>query len=170
MTRQEKRQKVKTLRKRMNSLGMELLKVDPWVPITLGDDKEYRLEYSYGAAIEVFKETGKNINLLEISSLDLGNPEVFPVLLFAGLHTHHEGEFTDVNDLLQVVRMRHLVYYITCIATALDAAQPDRDEVDDLAQQLKEVMEEEPELPLAQMNTFSDSGPSVEISDAPNLT
>lgn len=173
MTLQQKRLKMKELRNRLTTRGLELIKADPWVPIRLADDKVYRLEFSWAAAVEVFRETGININLGQLDMNKIMHMEVFPALLHAGLFVHHEkdlvvdGEPLTQDELMFKVNPRYMVYYATCITQALEAIQPDQQEMEDIISELEATAKEVPEAPLAMMNISSSSGADVELSDAP---
>lgn len=167
MTTPERLQRIKKLRNQLGNLGMELLKVDPWISITLNDNQEYKLEYSYGAALEVFEATGLNINVLEIRMADILKPSVFPELLLAGFSAHEPMLHSKgVDALMSMISMRHMTYYATCIAKAMEAAQPDAQEVNDIVNEIQSALKEEPESPLAQTSTSSDFGADVEFSGA----
>lgn len=163
----EKLAKTKELRKRLSNIGMNIVKADPWVPITLRDGTRYKLEYSFGAVLEVFRETGLNINLGQIQAHQILAQDVFPILLAAGLRTHHAGDPLLVEDglLLDHVAMRHMLYYAECISQALDAVQPDQEELDAILEELRENAKESVDAPLVPMPISSDSGQDVEIVD-----
>lgn len=166
----EKIQKVRQLTKRLEGLNQEIISVDPWVEIVLGDKKTYKLEYSYGATKRVMRKTGLNLNVIDLSARDVMNDEIFPTLLFEGLTTHHKDAFPDEDALLDVVQRRHMSYYMACMQKALESAQPDQEKMREILQELQDVstqQEEEQETPLAEMPSSSSSGQNVKIMESP---
>lgn len=113
-----------------------IVKADPWVPLILRG-KEYKLEYSWGAVKDVYRKTGKNINAGEVTLRDLADPDFVCLMLRSGLLTHHSDEFGSkvLEEMEHYLTMRHMTYYTTTIQFALEAIQPD---VDDLTRVLGE--------------------------------
>jgi hypothetical protein len=158
------------VKSKMDNLTFNILKVDPRVPIVLredGHEVEYFLEYSLGAAIEVFKKTELNINSVTLSPSQIADLTLFPLLLEAGLRTHQPHVFRDGSDkLMSMVSVRHMTYYVACISKALEAIQPDQQQMAEILEDMKEAREDDP---LVLTNTSLSSGPDVEILDAPML-
>src|SRR6266849_5509941 len=129
---------------RIEGLGLRIMKVDPRVPITLprdGADVQYYIELSAGAAIEINRKTGININTTIITPEQITNIDVFASLLLYGLRTCQPKEFADIDEaaLLHMVSMRHMTYYLACIGKALEAIQPDHDEIEEIMADMREV-------------------------------
>lgn len=124
---------------------------DPWVPIKFRD-AEYRLEYSYLAAQEVMRLTGKNIFTGELKVEDLGDMQVLVGVLLCGLHTH-QPDMTDAQ-LASLLTLKHRMYYVHCISKAMEVTQPDYDQLQDIIGDIQamttqlEAMGEEKESPL----------------------
>ena len=170
MTSKERLKKLSNIRNRMTNLNMEIVRADPWIPIIIGT-QEYHLEYSLKAALDIFRETGFNVNLDEITLDKVANLNVLPKLLLYGLDSTTDGEdhgFRTEDDILNALNPRYMVYYTSCIMKALTAIQPDEEAMQELIEQLREtIKEEDTTRPLAEMPTSSDSGDGVEILDAP---
>lgn len=144
----------------LRNLAFQTVKVDPWVPITLGDGVERKLEFSFGAVVEIFQNTGFNINNGEVSASDLMDKKLAATLLKAGVSTHHpEVQKMDDPAFYHLLQMRHFEYYRACLMEALNAAQPDPEEVEKIfAVDESEEKKEPVELPLPVTPISSTSG------------
>lgn len=146
-------------RERFQDEMTNIVKSDPWVPIIMADaenrtkDREYKLEFNFGAAERVFRETGLNFQSGEIQNADLTNLDLFFALLTAGLETHHP-ELDDPSKVKRLARMKHMGYYTFCIQRAMEATMPD-------LEQLRSVFGEAP--PVQPEGTAEEgSGPLLE--------
>jgi hypothetical protein len=170
MTNERRLQQMIERRDAMQAMTLNVVSCDPWVPMTLSG-AEYKLEYSFKAAKEVFRATGRN--LFEVGAGDLIDEAVFEAVLVAGMRKHQPSLVAD--DVLDLVPMRHLEYVRTCIMLALQAQEPDPR---DVARKLAEIDERydedrQQELPLAEPElgaTYSGSGHDAPILEFPNAT
>ena len=165
MTTEEKLKKSIDAQRKIAELGLRIIESDPWVPVRFFND-EFRLEFSYGAVKEVFRRTGITIGFDELTTMQLGSPELMFTLLFCGLQVHHSGLFSKVEDLENAISPRHKNYYVTVLSQALRAVEPDPEEMFRI---MAEAQEDDSQPPLLPVGISSDSGHDVEILDAPSL-
>lgn len=122
----------------------ELSKSDPWYPILLGskdNEREYKLEFSFGAVRRLFQDTGLDISASDIQMDHLGNMELLLKVLTAGLSTHHPDITEEaVADLLN---MRRRVYYAFVVSKAMQATQPDLEDIQELVNDVNSLQDME---------------------------
>lgn len=157
-------QKAIKLQNDLQELTIRTVDSDPWVPIKIGP-RELKFELSYGAVCEVFRETGLVLNLLQITPSMIYDPRVFPKILMAGLRTHNEGLLAIYGDdakqeqaILAQIPIRHMNYYQTIILRALQAVEPDPEEIQRINEQYELSAEPETQDPLTGGSTSEDSG------------
>jgi hypothetical protein len=162
------------MRDKIQALSLNLVDSDPWVLIKLGPTT-YRLEYNYDAVVEVFRSTGIVLNLTNIMMGHLGDPNVFPALLEAGLRTHHGDLLMELErqgkKLTSLVPMRHLQYVHTCMMLALQAAEPEPADVQRVLEEVEEQYQEDKqvELPLEDAPSSDASGQGAPTLEFPTL-
>lgn len=143
MNAQQRMKKMFEIQHSMQDLSLRIVDSEPFVMMKLGG-KEYKYELSYQAAIEVFQKTGITIGVDSISSSLIMDVDVFPVLLVAGLRTHHEDEFADFeaskSAVLKRISMRHLNYFVAVVQAALQAVEPDSDQLAELTTAMHELV------------------------------
>lgn len=135
----------------------EIVKSDPWVPITLKDGT-YKLEFSYGAVKDVFRRTGKNLQNGEVTPQDIGDLDFMIAMMLDGLKANHPAfEDMELDTFSKKLSMRHMVYYAAMLNQALEAIQPDISDLERVYGELKQQQADEDsrELPFVQ-----DSKPS----------
>lgn len=131
-------------------------KTDPWVPIYFGTQL-FKLEYSFGAVRNFFRETGRNLNTGDIQMEDLADMELMVAVLLAGLKTHHP-ELTG-DDVADLISMKHRVYYAHTVVKALEATQPDMDQVLDAVGDMQDA--------ISKLEGTADETPLPEIVPSP---
>lgn len=120
--------KMKRFQEEFRKQMFNVVKSDPWVPITLGDGVERKLEFSYGAVVDVYQQTGFNINAGDINPSDLSNLDLLVALIQAGLATHDPTiKGMTMEQFRNLIRMKHVNYYIFAVQEAITATQPDQE-------------------------------------------
>lgn len=164
----ERLKKALAAQKRITEIGFKIVKTDPWVPMVIGG-QEYKYELSYGATLDVFRATGLLVGLNQITPSELAKPEIFAAMLLAGLRTHHEDEFPDdeatLNKLLRRIPMKHYNYYTTVMHTAMQATEPDIEEISEITDSLNSDAEDQAPLDLQPESTSNGSGPVVHFTE-----
>lgn len=143
-----------------NTRMENICKTDPWVTIQLrsGDDAEiFKLEFSYGAVRKLFRATGKNLNNGEIDMTELSDMDFMCEVLAAGLSTHHP-ELEDTEKVASLVSMRHRVYYAHRIALAMQATQPELEDLNEIMADLDALKDDESAGPLPEIVPSPTSG------------
>lgn len=144
-------------------------KTDPWINIRFGDTV-LKIEFSFGAVREFYRESGKNINSGDLKMEDLNDMDLLFMVIKCGLRAHHP-EITD-EWLENALTMKHRLYYAQIISKAIEATQPDYDQLDAMMGDLKALtsgLEEEVEAgdttaPLPEIVPSPISGPLADNS------
>lgn len=145
MNAQQRMTKMFEIQRGMQDLSLRIVDSEPFVPMKLGG-KDYKYELSYQAAVEVFQKTGITIGVDNITPNLIMDKDVFPVLLVAGLRTHHEDDFADFeaakSAVLKKVSLRHLNYFVAVIQSALQAVEPDPDQLAELTTAMHDLIKD----------------------------
>lgn len=100
---------------------------DPWAAITL-KGQGFKVEYSFQAVREFYRVSGKDISKGELRLEDLGDMDMLVQVLLCGLMTH-QPDMTE-ETLLPLLTMKHRLYYAQVIVSAIEATQPDYDQLE----------------------------------------
>jgi len=146
--------KIQGLRRKLDEAAFNIVKTDPWVPITLKGE-QFKLEYSYFAVKTMYQEAGMKLTDNGFDMALLSDPELLAKALMYGLVTHHPA--FDAEAVERHINMRHRVYYANCIRKAIEATQPDLSDLD-----AETPAQEDSTDPLAGTGISLASGPSAE--------
>lgn len=150
--------KINEARAALDAATFNIVKSDPWVPITLGG-VEYKLEFSYGAVVQLYQKYGiEASNPASILGL-LKDPERVAEMLECGMTTHNPMSLAAVKALMT---MRHMEYYRFAIQKAMEGTQPDPAALEEFVNSLTSTDTEDAADPLAGTGISLSSGPSVE--------
>lgn len=135
----------------VRNLAMRIVQTDPWVPVLIGGI-ERRVEYSWGAVKQAFRETGIVVNNGELDMSQLSNYDLLSKLLLIGLRHGTGAPFIEMtqetfDDLLN---MKHMEYYKACLMSAIDATQPDLGEVQRIMGEIELPEDRQESLPLGE--------------------
>lgn len=162
MTNAEKYRIAREKQKAIQQEHLRIVESDPTYPITLGDGKTRLLKYTYGPVTRIFKKTGVNVNLVDITKEHIGDPEVFEPILREGLRLENPEAYTD-PDLMDVVNMKHLSYYTACIQLALVPTEADPEEIGRILDDIDREVNQQQELPLGADSTSATSGEGASV-------
>lgn len=147
--------------KRYEDAAIQIVRTDPWIPITLGKLGELKFELSFAAAREIYRRTDKNLNAGELKMEDLQNMDILCTVLTCGLMTH-QPELTEAQIEANLT-LKHRIYYAHIIGKAMEATQPDLADMESIIAELKALSDNSE----AELEAGDTSAPLPEIVPSP---
>lgn len=134
--------------KAMEDKQRDIVRTDPWVYIELLNGRDgytkLKLEFSYGAVCDLYRDTGKNLQAGEINRDDLANMEFLAQMLFHGLTTWQPD--VTLEKVQRMMAMKHRMYYVHTIGKAIEATNVGTEDMLELAAMVEQAQSQEGEV------------------------